>query len=188
MHDIVIVSGIPGVGKTTVVMKALDLIKNEYKIVNYGNFMFEHAKEQNLVSNRDQMRKLSSDAQKNIQIKAAEEIHTLAEKNPILVDTHCSIKTPKGYLPGMPKWVLDKLKPTKIILVEAKDSEIAQRRATDSSRERDPDSEKSISEHQQINRSFSAAYSTLSAATVSIVENNDGEVERAAEILAEVLK
>ena len=187
MNEIVIVTGIPGVGKTTVVNHALELIKNEYEIINYGDMMFKHAKTANLVSDRDQMRKLNPNDQKTIQIKAAEEIYELSEKKSVLVDTHCTIKTKKGLLPGLPQWVLEKLKPTAIVLVEASNKDIANRRASDKSRARDPDSEQDIADHQDMNRNIAMAYSVTSGATVSVVINNDGKVDEASKKLSEVL-
>jgi adenylate kinase len=29
----------------------------------------------------------------------------------VIVDTHCTVKTPKGYMPGLPAWVLKEIKP-----------------------------------------------------------------------------
>ena len=43
----VIITGCPGVGKTTVVNEALDKLKSEgveYQPINFGSFMFEVAK------------------------------------------------------------------------------------------------------------------------------------------------
>jgi adenylate kinase len=105
----------------------------------------------------------------------------------VIVDTHCSIKTPKGYLPGLPAWVLTELEPATIVLVEAAPQEIARRRANDATRKRDEDSVEAIAEHQEYNRRFAAAYATLTGATVHTVRNNDNQVERAmTDILAVV--
>ena len=188
MNEIVIVTGIPGVGKTTVVNNALELIENEYEIINYGDMMFKHAKDEKLVSDRDQMRKLNPNDQKRIQIKAAEEIYGISLKKSVLVDTHCTIKTKNGFLPGLPQWVLENLKPTKIVLVEASNKEIADRRSIDKSRARDADSVQDIADHQDMNRNIAMAYSAISGATVSIVINNDGKVDEASKQLSGVLK
>ena len=51
--SIVIVTGVPGVGKSTVMNAAKDF---GYNIVNFGTTMFEEAKKEG-VSNRDDLRK-----------------------------------------------------------------------------------------------------------------------------------
>jgi adenylate kinase len=170
----IIVTGIPGVGKTTV-MEAAAKARN-LRIAVFGSVMFEVAQARKLAASRDDMRKLPPEQQKEIQREAALRI---ADMGKVIVDTHCTVKTPKGYLPGLPAWVLEALRPAVIVLVEATDEEIARRRANDATRKRDEDSVEAIREHQETNRRFAAAYSTLTGATVHTVRNNDGQVERA---------
>jgi adenylate kinase len=170
----IIVTGIPGVGKTTVMeaaAKARDL-----RIAVYGSVMFEVASAKGLVQSRDEMRKLPAETQKAIQKDAAKRIAGMGD---VIVDTHCSIKTPTGYLPGLPAWVLQELEPTAIVLVEADPKEILRRRQGDASRKRDDDSLEAITEHQEYNRRFAAACATLTGATVHTVQNKDGGVEAA---------
>ena len=57
--------------------------------------------------NRDEMRLLAKDDQRSLQRKAAAAI-AKTDGN-VIVDTHASVKTPKGYLPGLPEWVLEAL-------------------------------------------------------------------------------
>ncbi len=178
----IIVTGIPGVGKTTVMEAAAS--KARAQIVVYGTKMFEVASQKGLVEHRDDMRRLAPDVQKEIQMAAAE---SMAAMGDIIVDTHCTIKTPKGYLPGLPAWVLEKLKPSSIVLVEADAAEIKGRRDSDATRNRDADSIKSIEEHQEVNRRFAAAYATLTGATVHTVYNHDGKVEDAIEQILPVV-
>jgi adenylate kinase len=170
----IIVTGIPGVGKTTV-MEAAAKAQN-LRIAVFGTVMFEVAQAEGLATSRDDMRKLPPDVQKSIQREAAVRIAAMGK---VIVDTHCTVKTPKGYLPGLPAWVLEALKPTAIVLVEAADAEIARRRANDPTRRRDDDSVQAIAEHQEYNRRFAAAYATLTGATVATVRNADGQVEKA---------
>ena len=106
--------------------------------------MIDLAKEMGLVENRDEMRKLTLEQQKKLQIKTAEKI---AEMKNVIVDTHCTVKTSKGYLPGLPEWVIKKLNPTAIVVVEADPEEIYNRRANDETRNRDSDSKDMIDEH-----------------------------------------
>jgi adenylate kinase len=186
---IAVVTGIPGTGKTTVATKAMELLKAEgieYKMVTYGDVMIEIAKAKKIAEDRDAMRKLDPETQKRIQELAAEKIGTM--KGNILVDTHCTIRTPRGFLPGLPEGVLKKLKPNAIILVEASPAEIAGRRNRDKTRTRDAESVEGIALHQDTNRNIAAAYSVFTGATVKVIQNPDNGVDAAGKEMAGVLK
>jgi len=171
---VIVVTGIPGVGKTTVMQKAAEGM--DLQFVTFGTIMIDIAKELKLVKDRDEMRKLTLDQQKKLQIKTAEKVSNM--KN-VILDTHCTIKTPKGYMPGLPEWVLRKLNPTAIVIVEADPQEIFDRRAKDMTRNRDSDSIEKIAEHQMMNRAAAMAYATLTGATVKIVFNHDDALDAA---------
>jgi len=170
----VIVTGIPGVGKTTVMDAAAKA--HGLQVVVFGTVMLETASSRGLVKSRDDMRRLPPEVQKEIQRDAAVRIAALGD---VVVDTHCTVKTPGGYLPGLPSWVLEELRPSAIVLVEADANDIFRRRQADTSRKRDEDSVEAIAEHQEYNRRFAAAYATLTGATVHTVLNRDGAVEDA---------
>lgn len=180
---VIVVTGIPGVGKTTVMKQAAEGI--DIKFVTFGSVMIDIAKEMGLVKDRDEMRKLTLDQQKDLQIRSAEKVASMGD---VILDTHCTVKTPKGYMPGLPEWVLKKLKPTAIVVVEADPDEIFNRRAKDATRNRDPDSEEEIAEHQQINRSAAMSYATLTGATVKIVFNHDDAIDEAVKQAEPVVK
>lgn len=184
---LVVATGIPGVGKTTVLEGVLEKLDEGFKVINYGDKMLSLAEEKKYVSGRDEIRRLDSETQREIQREAAKAIAGEAEEENIIVDTHCTIKTPKGYLPGLPIWVLEELKPSQFIIVEAETEEIAGRRSTDETRVRDVDSLAEIEEHRQLNRSTAMAYSVLTGATVSIVHNHDDRLEEAVESFRRVI-
>ncbi len=176
-----VITGVPGVGKTSVMDGVAK--KKSLNTVNYGTVMFEVAKAKGLAENRDQMRKLPVQSQKDIQEKAAEKIYEMGE---IIINTHCTIKTPAGYYPGLPERVLRKLRPDRIIIVEATIEEITKRRSKDKSRTRDADSEAEIEEHQMMNRYAAMAYATLSRASVKIVFNHDNGLDAAVEEIMKI--
>ena len=180
---VIVVTGIPGVGKTTVMKNAAEGL--DIQFVTFGTVMIDIAQKTGLVKDRDDMRKLSLDQQKNLQIQTAEKI---AQMNNVILDTHCTVKTPKGYMPGLPEWVIKKLNPTAIVVVEADPDEIYNRRAKDTTRNRDPDSKEQIAEHQQINRAAAMAYAALSGATVKIVYNHDNAIDDAVREASPVLR
>ena len=180
---VIVVTGIPGVGKTTVMQKAAEGM--DVSFVTFGTVMANIAIEDALVKNRDEMRKLTLKQQKDLQIKAAEKI---AKMRNVILDTHCTIKTPKGYMPGLPEWVIKRINPTSIVIVEADSQEIYNRRANDATRNRDPDTVAQIEEHQMINRATAMAYAALTGATVKIVFNHDNKIEEAVKQAAPVLE
>lgn len=180
---VIVVTGIPGVGKTTVMKKAAEGMN--IRFVTFGTVMIEIAQSLGLAGDRDEMRKLSLKEQKELQIKTAEAV---AEMGDVIVDTHCTIKTPQGYMPGLPEWVIKKLKPRTIVVVEADPEEIFSRRKKDTTRKRDSDTTEEIAEHQQINRAAAIAYAALSGATVKIVFNHDNALDNAVKQVAPVLE
>ena len=183
---VVVIAGIPGSGSTTVLKKALEEL--DYLHVNYGDVMLEIAKSAALVDNRDSLRKLSPDIQKKVQENAAQSIREKSEQSNIIVDTHCTIKTPLGFLPGLPKWVLDQLKPDMFLLLEADGDEILKRRISDTTRTRDSERLKDILLHQEMNRAASMAYAVLTGATVKIIENHDNRLDEAVDEMVKTLK
>ncbi|ADP77675.1 Adenylate kinase [Methanothermus fervidus DSM 2088] len=182
----VVITGVPGSGTTTVLKNALKNLN--YVNVNYGDVMLEIAKEKKLVEDRDQIRKLPSDIQREIQKEAARKIRKIAEKENVIVDTHCTIKTPTGFLPGLPKWVLDELNPQLFILVEADPEEILVRRINDKSRSRDMEKINEIKLHQEMNRAAAMAYAVLTGASVKIIENHDEKLDEAVNELVNILE
>lgn len=185
----VIITGVPGVGKTTVVNEALKKLREEgieYQSINFGTFMFDVAVKENIVKDRDQMRTLDRAVQKKLQQSAGQAIARVTGN--VLIDTHASVKTPKGYMAGLPEWVLREIMPDIIVLVETDDDQILMRRMSDETRTRDKEGAKSIAEHQQFNRSIAAAYAMVTGCTIKIVTNADFLLERSGEDLAGVLR
>ncbi len=174
-QKIVILTGIPGSGKTSILTEALAMLSRDGKkvaSVNFGDVMLETSG----VKNRDEMRKLPPEEQAKNQKKAAEKIANKARTESVIVDTHCTIKTPAGYLCGLPEWVLRALKPNVIVLVEAEPTEIAGRRDSDATRKRDDDSVEEMRQHQKINRAAGISYCMLTGATMKIIKNKDNRL------------
>ncbi|HEY7508477.1 MAG TPA: AAA family ATPase, partial [Nitrososphaera sp.] len=86
-----IIVGIPGVGKTTVITRAAELLSKKRKatVVTYGTLMFEEAKKIG-VKSRDDMRKLPVAKQKKLQETAARRIARMRD-SVVIVDTHLFI-------------------------------------------------------------------------------------------------
>ena len=134
----IILVGIPGVGKTTLLTTMVDILKDHRKnviVINYGSLMFDVA-QQNGLKDRDELRKLSVSEQQRLQKMAAEKIATHDEEV-VIIDTHAFISSPEGYYPGLPEHVLKIIKPNNFVSVAAKPEEIYNRRMKDDTRNRD---------------------------------------------------
>ena len=178
----VVVVGIPGVGKTTVVSKVvekLNALNKSVSVHSFGTVMFEEAKEDGL-KDRDDLRRLTVEEQKNLQKKAAEKIAEHQE-NIIIIDTHAFISTKEGYYPGLPHYVIQILKPTHFIAVSAKPDEIYNRRTNDATRDRDIISIGSIKKELDVQDAMLSSCSVLSGSPMKVVLNTEGKVEEAAD-------
>lgn len=187
---VVIAVGIPGVGKTSVINSALELAKSKglgVKVVNFGDVMVEQAVKLGLIasaSERDKMRKLSLADQLRLQKSAAEHIYKMSQESGdvVIVDTHVFIRTPSTFLPGIPKYILDALKPRGIIVIKASPEEVLGRRAKDADvRDRDVEGVSTISLHQDLTLFGAAAVSIYSGANLTVIDNDEGKLEEAAE-------
>ncbi len=183
MAKLIIVAGVPGAGKSTVLVEAWKQVEQDlhYSIVSFGTEMLNLCLEAGLVSDRDEMRNLSADAQEEMQWRTTKRIVERPEN--ILLDTHCTIKTGSGsYLPGFTPRMLERMSPKAIILVDAHEAEIRGRRRLDKSRPlRTIEGNDDILEHKLINRAYAAAFSARSSCLLRIIQNNTGEFDRAVE-------
>ncbi len=190
MGKIIIVAGVPGAGKSTVLLEAWKRVEKElnYSIVSFGTEMLNLCKEGGLVSNRDEMRNLSADVQEEMQWRTTKRIADRPEN--ILLDTHCAIKTGSGsYLPGFTPRMLERLSPSALILVDAHEVEIRGRRKLDKTRPlRTIEFSEDILEHKLINRAYAAAFSARSGCLLRIIQNSTGEFETAIEAFIETLR
>lgn len=182
-----IIVGIPGVGKTTLITRAAEMLNQARKttVVIFGTVMFEEAKKMGL-KNRDEMRRMSIEDQRRLQDLAAQRI-TEMKDDIVMIDTHLFINTDEGYYPGLPMRLLSIMKPTNIVMVAADPSEIAKRRKSDQTRQRDIASAENIQKELDISRVMVASCSILTGAPFAIIMNNDGQMRAAAANIAKIL-
>ena len=182
-----IIVGIPGVGKTTVITRAAEMLNQRHKttVVVFGTVMFEEAKKMGLKS-RDEMRRMPVEDQRKLQEMAAQRIAEMRD-DIVLIDTHLFINTGEGYYPGLPVRLLNIMKPTNMVMVAADPNEIAERRKTDQTRQRDIVSAENIQKELDISRVMVASCSILTGAPFAIIMNRDGGVEEAAANITKML-
>jgi len=181
----IVVMGIPGAGKTTVLAEALKGV-NGWRVINWGDRMVELAKAQGLVKDRDEIRKLPVEKQSKLQEDVAGMLSR--EKGKWILDTHCSINTPKGYFPGLPFRLLAKLHVDHLVLIEAPVENILRRRAADASRARDMQSKETLEEQLFVNKALICAYAAFTGAPISFIVNEDGKLAEAAASLRRLLE
>jgi adenylate kinase len=177
----VIIVGIPGVGKTTVVSRVVELLKEKNVKVSvsiFGTVMFDEAKKKG-VHNRDDLRKLSVKEQKELQSMAARTISSITD-DIVIVDTHAFISTQEGFYPGLPHNVLEILNPDSFIMITARPEEIYNRRMTDTTRTRDIVSIDTIKKELDVTSAMLSTCSILCGSPIKMVLNTEGKVDEAA--------
>ena len=178
----IILVGIPGVGKTTLLTTMVEILKNNKKnvvVINYGSLMFDVAKENGL-TDRDQLRKLSVFEQQRLQKLAAEQISG-HEEEVVIIDTHAFINSPEGYYPGLPEHVLKIIKPTNFVSVSAKPEEIYNRRMKDDTRNRDKITLANIKKELDVQSGMISACAVITGSPVRLVLNGEGKIDEAAD-------
>ena len=176
----VVLVGIPGVGKTTLLSKMVEVIKNHDKsvsVMSFGTLMFEVAKKNGL-KDRDELRKLPVTEQQSLQKIAAEKI-ALQTEQVVIIDTHAFINSSEGYYPGLPEHVLKIIKPTNFVSISAKPEEIYNRRMTDGSRNRDKITLTIIKTELEIQSGMISACAVITGSPVKHILNREGKIDEA---------
>ncbi len=173
-------TGIPGVGKTTLLSKIVEIIKSQgksVKVMSFGTLMFEIAKKNGL-KDRDELRNLPLQEQQNLQKIVAEKIAAQNEQI-IIIDTHAFINSSEGYYPGLPEHVLKIIKPTNFVSVSAKPEEIYNRRMKDNTRNRDKITLINIKKELEYQSGMISACAVITGSPVRHILNDEGKVDEA---------
>ena len=184
----VVIVGIPGVGKTSLVTKLVELITKQNKTVgvhSFGTVMLEEAIK-NGIKERDELRKLSIDKQKELQKMAAEDIAKLQD-DVVLIDTHAFISTNPGFYPGLPNYVIQIIQPTNFIAITASPDELHDRRMKDETRNRDAISIEDIKKELAVQDAMLSSCSVLSGSPMKVVFNHEGKVDVAAQTVLDAI-
>ena len=184
----VIVVGIPGVGKTTVISRTAEILNKrgaQTAVVVFGTMMFEEARKLG-INNRDAMRRESIEVQRHMQDLAARRIADLKD-NIVIVDTHLFINTNEGYYPGLPLHLLEVIKPTNIVMVAARPEEIANRRRIDETRDRDIESVEDIQYQLDISKVMVTTCSVLTGCPFIIIMNSNNKIDETASNIVKAL-
>lgn len=186
-----VVTGIPGVGKTTVLNELQDLAKqNGFNLIvlNFGTIMNEIMRELGKGLHRDSMRQQDIETQKKVQELAASEITNRAGQGTVVVDTHMFVRTAVGMWAGLPQNVLEKLGPQLLVLIEADPDQIAGRRRSDSDRKREQLLAEEIAFDLEWSRATAAASAVATGAPVKVIRNEAGRQKQAAQELFQTIR
>jgi adenylate kinase len=186
-----VVTGIPGVGKTTVLNELQNLAKeNKYNltVLNFGTVMNEIMRDLGKEMHRDDMRQQSIEAQKKAQELAASEIANRSARGTTIVDTHMFIRTGSGLWAGLPQNVLQRLAPRLLVLVEADPEQIATRRKNDTDRKREQALADDIMFDLEWSRAIAASSLVATGAPVKVIRNDTGRQKQAAQELFQTIR
>jgi len=184
----VVIVGIPGVGKTSLVTRIVELLngdKQRASVHSYGTVMMNEA-ENNNISDRDNLRHLPVAQQKELQKQAAKKISELTD-DVVFIDTHAFISTKEGFYPGLPNHVIEVLEPTHLIAISARPEEIYNRRMKDDTRNRDKISIEAIKKELAVQDAMLSSCSVLSGSPMKVILNNEGKIDEAAQNVIEAI-
>lgn len=186
----VILTGIPGVGKTTILNHLQNLAEErgiKLTVLNYGTVMNELFEKYDRKISRDEIRRQRISVQKKIQDRAAQILARKMRSPVTIIDTHMFIRTKTGLWSGLPESVLSRLKPSLIVLVEAPPEEIAERRRSDATRMRDDLTMEEVGFDLEWSRATASACAVSTGAPVKIISNKTGKQRDAAEELFKLM-
>lgn len=162
--DTVVVTGVPGVGKTSLCkIVAEDL---GYNYINYGDLMLSIAESKDLAYTDTEMFSLDMEIQYTIWKETALKIKN---KKKVLVDLHGVDQSSIGYIVSLPIKIFE---PDIILIIEASMDNILWRRSKDA-KKRIIDSISSLDEHMHILKITMSSVSAIIGCNLKIVKNDD---------------
>ena len=183
MKRIIIVSGSPGSGKSTL-MKSLEEI--DCKIANIGSIMESVGLEKGYIKNRDQIRYLSNKKITELRDYAFKKVSEM-EGN-IILDTHASIAANGRYLPGLPLETVKKLGDIiGFVYIDAETEDILVRRINDRTRIRENEDDYLINTQRLINMSILSQYTAYLNISMHIINNKQHMFEDAKKRFADAI-
>jgi len=181
--SVTLVSGVNGVGLSSVCQAVRRGLGDGYKLINFGDVMLEQAATMGITTERAQLGTLSQTETRRLQRRAGEFVAREAATTNVILSTHLAVETLEGYVQGLPVEVLHDISPDAFVLVEADPETVVERRRES---DRDGVTERTIDFEQDLNRSAALQYARDQNAPVRFIEN-EGELEDAAERLANAL-
>ncbi|WP_302081845.1 adenylate kinase [Salinibaculum rarum] len=183
---VTLVSGVTGVGLSSICQEVRRSLSEDYKLINFGDSMLEQAATHNITTDRDELTSLSPTETRRLQRRAGEYVADQAATSNIILTTHLAVQTRAGYVHGLPDDVLRDVAPSAFVLVEASPETIIERREA-SDRELKDVTPRAVEFEQDLNRTAALEYARDRGAPVQFVENQDS-IDDAAMQIAERLE
>lgn len=180
--SVTLVSGVTGVGLSSVCQAVRGKLADNYKLLNFGDVMLEQAATAGITTDRSELATLTQTQTRRLQRRAGEFIADEAVQTNVILSTHLAVETEVGYVQGLPEEVLEDVAPNAFILVEADPETILERRG-EADAESVTATERKIAFEQHLNRSAALQYARDQDAPVQFLEN-EGSIEEAADRLA----
>jgi adenylate kinase len=169
------------VGKTTVVTRVAEE-GEDLTVVNFGERVLVMALKEGLVRTPQEINLLRPEILAKLQQKAAEHIQGLT--GTIILDMHLTVQTPRGFVAGMPTDLMNILKPSQIILLEANPDTIMKRRMMGKGIDTE-ESIKDIQERADFDRAAAISIAIDMGTPIKLVKNND--VDEAAQEITRLI-
>ncbi len=186
MSRLFFVFGTEGSGKTTVLSGITSV-----KVINIGNEMFRVFSERFGITDRDEIRAKSLENYE-FMVKTRHDVLKKAGEmqGTVAIDTHVTVKKGDAYEIGLSLDDLDTLKgkAAGIVYIDAPNKEILERRERDKGRNRQKDTEETLSRHRNLNLACLAVYAIRMEVPIYIVENPHNMVEATRGRVLEILK
>jgi adenylate kinase len=183
--SVTLVSGVTGVGLSSICQQARGQVGDGYTLVNFGDVMLEQARTHGIDVDRGDLAALSRTQTRRLQRRAAEYVADEAGDSEIILSTHLAVETQAGYVHGLPDGVLHDVSPSKFVLIEA-DPDIIRERRQESDRDIQAQSVRQIGFEQNLNRTAALEYARERDAPIQFIENQ-GSVDEAADSLTDLL-
>jgi Archaeal adenylate kinase len=179
---VTLVSGVPGVGASTVCETARRRLDDDYQLVNFRDVMLEQAAARGLAEQRDDLPRLTARETRRLQRRAGEYVADRSEVRDVLLNTYLAVETEDGYLPGLASDAFDGVAPERFVLLEAAPETIVRRRR-ESTRPHD-NTVREVRFQQELNRTATVELAAQTGAPVRHVENEEAVDDVAAELVA----
>ena len=179
MARIVVVTGSPGVGKTTLV-KSLGGDPS-FRIMSVADEMLPLAAEKGWAKHRDELRYMDNEQITTLRNYAFEKI--AASDGNVIIDTHATVEQNGRYVPGLPGDAMEKFKGLMagIIYIDASTDDILARRESDKERVREKEARHIIHMQRAINISALSYYSSYLNVPLYVVTNRQGRLDESME-------
>lgn len=185
MAKLFLILGTPGAGKTAVIRGV-----KEAELFSVGTEMLAEYSKEFGVTERDQMRKLmipNPDDAERIRYSVFKRV--VAKSGTVAIDTHASIKSGTGYLPGFSHEDLELLKGQikAIIYIDVNTKDLLERREKDKTRVREQDTEDDLDQYREVNIALTTTYSLYLEVPFYIIKNGN-DLEATQKAVSELIR